>query len=224
MVRRFFLVIGCAVFLLFTGIAYATLEIPQTKYNFGEVEEKTIIEHTFQIINPSSVPVDIISVTPDCGCTVADFTKRIEPKQTGHVKLKLDTRGYKGFITKTSIVKTSDDVNKEFVLVLEGNVKVPIDISSRNILFYGPDSKGQKKQIIIKAQKPEPLSIQFLRNSLEGKVSYNLQEKEKGKVFELVLECLEGPEANFYGELVFKTNYPQEPEIKIMVRKMPLKK
>jgi len=222
--RRFFPLMLCFVLFMFTELAFGRLEVPQTRFNFGEVEEKEIVEHVFKIINSSSVPIDIISVTPDCGCTVADFTKRIEPNQTGFVKLKLDTRGFKGFVTKSSIVKTSDDTNREFVLVLEGNVKVPIDISSRNVLFHGSDTKGQKKQIIIKAQKSEPLSIELVRNTLEGKISHKLEEKEKGKTFELTLECLEGAEASFYGELVFKTNYNQEPEIKIMVRKMPLKK
>lgn len=213
-------------FLLFLHpvISWGDLEIPETRFNFGEVNEKQIVEHVFKIKNNSKIPVEILSVSPDCGCTVADYSKRIEPGETGYVKLVINTKGFKGQITKSSIVRTTDEQKKEFVLVLEGKVRVPIDVSTHNVLFYGPDTKGQKKVITIEAKKSEPLELKFLNSSLEGKVSYTLKEVERGKLYRLELVCLEGPEANFTGEINFQTNYKEEPEIKIMVRKMAFKK
>lgn len=205
-------------------ICFAELEIKETKFNFGEVEEKNVVEHVFTIRNISKTPVEILSVTPDCGCTVADFSKRIEPGEIGYVKLVFDTKGYKGKVAKSAVVKTTDDNKKEFLLVLEGQIKVPIDVSSRNILFYGQDTKGQKKVITIKAQKNEQLNLKFLRSSLEGKISHVLKEEVKGREYKLELVCLEGPEADFFGEISFSTNYKEEPELKIMVRKMAHKR
>lgn len=221
---RLFILTIFSTFLLLTGTSFGDLEIPETKFNFGEVNEKQIVEHVFKIKNNSKIPVEILSVSPDCGCTVADYSKRIEPGGTGYVKLVLNTKGFKGQITKSSVVRTTDEQKKEFVLVLEGKVRVPIDVSPQNVLFYGPDTKGQKKVITIEAKKTEPLELKFLNSSLEGKVSYTLKETEKGKLFRVELECLEGAEADFTGEIRFQTNYKEEPEIKIMVRKMAFKK
>lgn len=208
----------------FTNSLNAGLVLDQTKYSFGEVKEGEIVEYVFNIKNSSNIPIEIISVKPDCGCTVADYSKKIEPNQKGYIKLRLNTKGYKGDITKTTIVKTSDEANKEFMLILEGRVRVPIDISSSNVLFYGLDTKGQRKVITMRAQQEKPLLLQFAKSDLQGKVSHNLVEKEKGRLYELTVECLEGGESSFYGELVFKSNYEDLPEIKIRVRKIPPKK
>ncbi len=204
--------------------SFAKLEVPVTKYNFGEVKEGEIVEHSFKVINQSNNPVNIESVKPDCGCTVPEYSKTIAPKSEGFVKLKVNTKGFKGNIIKTTTIRTNDDTLPQFTLVLEGKVLVAIDVSTNNILFYGPDTKGQKKTVTIVAQKEVPLELVLKKNTLGDKIAHTLVEKVKGKSFELVLECLEGPEASFHGELVFDTNYQDQREIVIRVRKMPLQR
>lgn len=222
LLRAISLLITC--YFLAAPKVQAELIIPNPKFSFGEVEEGFIVEHVFEIRNNSPDPIEILHVKPDCGCTVAEHSKRIEAGKTGYVKLVFNTKGYKGHVTKSAIVETSPKQTKEIVLVLEGKIKVPIDVSSSNVLFYGPDVKGQKKVITIRAEKSKDLELTVLRDTLKEKVNYVLKEVEKGRVYQLEIECLQGPEANFFGEIILKTNYDEAPEIKILVRKIPFKK
>ncbi len=71
--------------------------IPSSSYDFGTVEEGSIVEHEFVITNTGRTPLIITDVRGTCHCTAADWTKTpIKPNEKGMIKLIFDTKGKSG--------------------------------------------------------------------------------------------------------------------------------
>src|SRR3954451_19499297 len=74
--------------------------------NFGTVEKGKQVKIVFHVKNTGSHPLFITSVSPSCGCTVADFTKSaISVGSTGEVNASFDSNhGAAGEIHKSIYV------------------------------------------------------------------------------------------------------------------------
>ncbi|MEM9556939.1 MAG: DUF1573 domain-containing protein [Acidobacteriota bacterium] len=79
--------------------------------------------HTFEIRNEGDQPLEITSVRPACGCTIADFDKVIAPGKIGKIKATVDTSDFFGPIAKAIAVFTNDSDNPKLALTVKANVK-----------------------------------------------------------------------------------------------------
>src|SRR5437870_3299398 len=68
--------------------------------DMGVVPKGEKVTHDFLIKNDGTVPLEITEVRPACGCTVADFDKKIAPGQSGKVHVVVDTETFAGPIAK----------------------------------------------------------------------------------------------------------------------------
>lgn len=73
------------------------------------------------------------------------------------------------------------------------------------------------KEVEIKAELPTPLTLVPSQFNLEGRVTYRIDELEKGKRFRLVFQNVPGQSGTFRGFLRLRTNYPEKPDVLIMV-------
>ena len=69
------------------------LVMPQLEHNFGEVWYGSEVTHVFKVHNEGDAPLELISVRPSCGCTVAEFDKTIPAHGTGEIKATLSSSG-----------------------------------------------------------------------------------------------------------------------------------
>ena len=74
----------------------------------GTVAKGEKIVQDFLIRNDGDAVLEITSVQPACGCTVAEFDKTVAPGQTGKVHTVLDTATFNGPIAKGVSVFTND--------------------------------------------------------------------------------------------------------------------
>jgi len=96
--------------------------------DFGIVVKGEELFHSFEIKNEGKADLTIIDVRPSCGCTVAEADKVIKPGQTGKVKTKLETKDFKGPITKDIIVISNDPENPQFKLFIKATIRVVVDV------------------------------------------------------------------------------------------------
>ncbi|MEZ4887291.1 MAG: DUF1573 domain-containing protein [Chitinophagales bacterium] len=76
--------------------------LPSSSYEFGTVEEGTVVEHDFTIINTGKTPLIINDVRGTCHCTAADWTKTpILPNEKGTIKLMFKTIGKSGRVASS---------------------------------------------------------------------------------------------------------------------------
>lgn len=109
-----------------TGLSYAGADIAVEEpiFLFGKVTEGTQVTHDFIIRNPGEDVLSILRVDTSCGCTVADYPKRIEPGETGVIHVKVDTSGYGGSSFKRQLIIQTDAPGKKSVrLQIEGAVE-----------------------------------------------------------------------------------------------------
>ncbi len=109
-------------------------------------------------------------------------------------------------------------------MIISAFVKVPIYLSSRYVYFYGTEGQEQTRVVDIVAKEPKPLKIVPGQFTLGDKVSYRIDELEKGKKFRLTFTSQSISPGSYYGYLKLKTNYQEKPEITIRIRGRILKK
>ncbi|MCB0553375.1 MAG: DUF1573 domain-containing protein [Phaeodactylibacter sp.] len=70
----------------------AKIEFEETSFDFGEVKEGAIVEHSFSFTNTGKAPLLINNARSTCGCTIPDWPKEpIPPGEKGEISVRFDT-------------------------------------------------------------------------------------------------------------------------------------
>ena len=70
----------------------AKIEFDSQRYDFGEVQEGTIVEHTFRFTNTGKVPLVISDAWSTCGCTVPEWPQEpVPPGEQGRISVRFNT-------------------------------------------------------------------------------------------------------------------------------------
>ena len=103
-------------------------------------------------------------------------------------------------------------------LEVKAFIKVPISLSPRYVSLYGKEGQKVTKMVEIRANLDKPLTLTPEGFNLEGKLTYRIEEIEKGRRFKIHFTSIPGPSQRFNGFLNLKTNYPEKPIINIRIR------
>jgi hypothetical protein len=102
------------------------IEWIKTEHDFGKIKQNIPVTATFEFRNTSMVPLVIISVEPQCGCTVADYPKEpVKYGKSGVVSVSFDARNA-GYFQKSAIVATNAEQGST-TLIIKGDVVTPDD-------------------------------------------------------------------------------------------------
>ncbi len=72
----------------------AKMTFSSIEYQFGEVKEGKVVEHTFEFTNTGKVPLLISDARSTCGCTVPEWSEKpVEPGKKGKIKVRFNTTG-----------------------------------------------------------------------------------------------------------------------------------
>lgn len=98
------------------------VQIIDTVYNFGQVDEGKVVEYSYRFKNIGDTPLVIHSAKASCGCTVPEKPENpIPPGQIGFIKVKFDSKGRPGQAQKV-ITVTSNAIPPFPPLILQGEV------------------------------------------------------------------------------------------------------
>lgn len=101
----------------------AKMSFAEAEYNFGEVDEGAVVNHTFQFVNTGKVPLIISAARSTCGCTVPEWPKDpIQPGESGEIKVKFDSTNKTNAQTKP-ITITANTYPSETKVILKGFVR-----------------------------------------------------------------------------------------------------
>jgi len=98
------------------------------------------------------------------------------------------------------------------------HVKVPISQSRRAVRLAGKAGEQASAVVEMRAMLDKPLKIEVDSFDLKGKVTYEIEELEEGRVYRVHLKNVPGPAETYRGQLKLKTNYVESPELTILVR------
>ncbi len=101
----------------------SSIEWIKTEHNFGRIKQNIPVTAAFEFKNPSMAPLVIISVEPQCGCTVADYPKEpVTYGKKGVVSISFDAKNG-GYFQKSIIVTTNSEQGST-TLVIKGEVVI----------------------------------------------------------------------------------------------------
>jgi hypothetical protein len=110
-------------FAQFMGPKVAT---QQLEYDFGSVEQGTLVEHTFVISNTGGDALKIRNVSASCGCTAAKPEKsELAPGESTNINVQFNTKGRSGKQRKSVYVDTNDPEHSRLELKIYGVIKKP---------------------------------------------------------------------------------------------------
>lgn len=99
------------------------MEFAEKEFNFGEVIQKDVVEHTFEFKNAGDAPLVISNARASCGCTVPEWPKDpIAPGESGKIEVKFNTRGKSGVQNKSVTITHNGGTD---VVYVKGVVKLP---------------------------------------------------------------------------------------------------
>ena len=148
---------------------------------------------------------------------MASFDEAIHPGGEGRIWLKVNTRGRRGEITKSAMVYTNDPMQRVVTIRITARIKVPIYVSSSKIRLYGRERQSVTRVVEIRAELDKPLTITPEQFSLGDKLTFKIEEIDKGRKFRIRFKSIPGPPEKYHGFLRLKTNYPEKPEMTIWI-------
>ncbi len=149
---------------------------------------------------------------------MANFDKAIPPGGEGKIRLTVRTRGYQGNIHKSARVYSNDPTKSIIRLSVKGFVKVPILVSPYRVRLYGKEGQSLTRIIEVSAELDKPLILTPGHFNLTEKLTYSIEEIEKGKRFKIRFTTTNSSPQSFRGFLKLNTNYPEKPEITVWIK------
>jgi hypothetical protein len=96
------------------------LQVKETSYNFGKIQQGRPATHNFEIVNIGKEPLMLENVQASCGCTTPEWSKEpIQPGATSIIKVGYNAAG-EGTFTKTITIQYNTNQTK--VLSITGTV------------------------------------------------------------------------------------------------------
>jgi hypothetical protein len=143
MIRSFIIIFLLAVFTAFSQLVTPKVSIQLTEFDFGDINQNDIVNHSFVITNTGGDILQILDLKASCGCTVAiPDKKELKPGESTQIKVTFNSGGRKGPQTKTVNVKTNDPETPVLTLKIKSNVIVKENnISSAGALIYLPETQ-----------------------------------------------------------------------------------
>ena len=192
----------------------------------GLIAKGEKISHDFVIRNEGNADLEITSVKPACGCTVADYDKLIAPGASGRIHTEVETVSFAGPISKGVTVVTNDAANPRLQLTIKADVKPYIGVIpgyARYIYVQGEEAAslvqmvwaetGEDFQVLSASSPYSYLKVAFREASED-------ERKPEGRGRQWRVEMTLAPDSPV-GALkefvVIKTNHDKQAEVQIPV-------
>jgi hypothetical protein len=200
--------------------------VPEPIWDAGVVGRGDTVRHDFQIRNAGTAALFVREVRAACGCTVASYDERIEPGQAGRVTVEVATESFRGAIAKDVTVFTSDPANPVLTLTVRAEVQPWVDAQPGYFRFVhvqgAPEmvatqtlwsgDRADLEVLGVESQLPQ-LAVTF-------RPAAGDERSADGKGRQWVILATLGsnaPEGPLAGDVVVRTNHPQQPTLALPV-------
>jgi hypothetical protein len=108
-----------------------TIDVPETQFNFGDIDIGGTGSHEFIIRNTGDAPLELTRGVTSCSCTVSDFeetdggsksVKLVPPGGSTRLQVQWEGKGDGGPFRQQASVSTNDPRRPQIAFVVEGTV------------------------------------------------------------------------------------------------------
>jgi hypothetical protein len=94
----------------------ARIAVDNSVYEFGRIQEGTVVEHTFTYQNTGDAPLIIRDALVDCGCTVPQYSSEpLSPGESAEFHVRFDTHGKLGSQERLITLVTNGQPSRQIV-------------------------------------------------------------------------------------------------------------
>lgn len=160
-------------------------------YDFGQIRNGELVKHSYAFTNTGDQVLEITHVQPSCGCTTAgEWTRKVEPGQTGSIPVQFDSSHFNGPIFKTVSVSSNDKRQTTSILQLKGSIWKPVDLfPAYAVLSIPPDGASHSMTVRITNNLAEPLTLSAPVCTNES-FKAELKTVQPGKEYQLVVTAV----------------------------------
>jgi hypothetical protein len=184
-------------------------------HDFGRAKCGELVKYTYIFTNVGDRVLELSGVQA-CGCITADFTRKVEPGQTGAVPIGFNSSNYGGPVIKTIIVTCNDKTNPRPMLQFKGTVWKAIEVTPQfAVLNLTADAPLASATVIITNNLPEPITLSAPQCGNPA-FSAVLQTNEPGRAFRVVIAPVAPlPAGNVQAQVTLRTSSTNMPLITI---------
>lgn len=199
------------------ALAVPAIRFASNVYDFGKAVGDVLVNCVFTITNLGTATLEIANVVPSCSCMhTGDWTRRIEPGQTGTITVIYDTRLHIGPFDKWVTVDCNDPAQRKVTLTIKGTVWRAIEITPASAsLLLCSEVTSNTATVKLISHEDAPLTLSDLQ--LVGvTANVELQTNVPGKEYQLVMRSpVPMPTNSQQGFIKLRTSSTNQPEVSI---------
>jgi hypothetical protein len=192
------------------------------------VAKGEVVEASFKLINEGTGTLNVKTVRPTCGCTVADYPKEVAAGSEGAIVAKLDTAEFSGPISKALLLMTDDPETPTMSLVLKAMVQPFIQVLPKPLVRINSIQTEVATQKVYMVADPK-VTKSFKVVTADSEVPYikvasrRLDDNEKveatsGDQYEITLTLTEdAPPGPINTQVVIHTDHDKAKKVPIKV-------
>jgi hypothetical protein len=191
------------------------IQFQTTAHDFGKVKGGEVVKYTYGFTNVGDQVLELSGVQA-CGCITADFTRKVDPGQTGAVPISFNSAGYSGPVIKTITVTCNDRTNPRPMLQFKGTIWKPIDVNPQfAVLNLSADAPLASITVVITNNMPEPVTLSPPQCNNPA-FAAELKTDQPGKEFRLVINPVAPlPAGNAQAIITLQTSSTNMPVITV---------
>ncbi len=202
--------------------------LPEKILDFGVVPKGEVIAANFKVLNEGTAPLEIKTVRPTCGCTIADFPESIAAGSEGVIKARLDTMDFTGPINKALLLMTDDPETPSVSLVIKAMVQPFLEILPRAMIRINAiqtEEATEKVYLVANENVTKSYKVTKVESAVPFvKASFRLLEKSEavderqGKQYEITVTLTDDvPPGPLNAKVTIHTDHPKAPKVPFKV-------
>lgn len=223
-------VLSALVLAAFAALAFAqtgpSLAVDEPVKDLGIVESGSTVRHTFVLRNDGEEALRIRDVDPDCGCTVVDYDRVIDPGTSGRITAAVDVSTFFGPIAKYLVVYTNDPANPEVSLAIKVEVRPQVQIHPGYVRFLTVVGEAtEHTDQTLWASDIDDFEVRRVRSPypfvrVEHREAAEDERRSEGRGTQWLVEVRLAPDAPvgpMADHIEVETNHPDKPLVRIPV-------
>jgi hypothetical protein len=202
------------------------IQFAEVSHDFGIVAAGEFVPYAFVFTNTGDLTLEVTNVHPACGCTTAgEWTKRVEPGQTGTIPIQFNSTEFNGPVEKTVEVRSTAKSHPLVTLSMKGTVWRSIEVTPQFVfLTYSTESPTNPwTTVSIVNNLDTPLTV-YPPEWNSRVMDVELKTNEPGHSFQLIVAVRPPLQRNANTQITLKTSSTNMPEIRLtaMVHIQPI--
>jgi hypothetical protein len=197
------------------------IHFEKTHHDFGRLHQSQKVSHRYKVSNRGTAPLDIIKITPSCGCsyTIAGQWS-LKPKENTFIEVGFDPAGMSGSVHKVVDVTSNDPANPKTRLSFEANVMKDIMPSTNYVNFTNVPRKALASSAI-RLKSGNEQSIQVESALIPGTpfISCTPQKDGNDVLLNIKFDANQVPKNKYKGSeiLTVRTTNKSEPRLQFTI-------